>query len=85
MKSKSLWEKKDSKLVYSNISAISWQEQVRFQWDVLNQQAGLGVYLIVLAHWNNSPRIDMPPHSDTLIILIRLPTSLCFFCLMVRA
>jgi hypothetical protein len=26
----------------------------------------LGWIFIVLAHWNNSPQIDMSPHSDTL-------------------
>ena len=26
----------------------------------------VGFFFIVLAHWNNSPRIDMSPHSDTL-------------------
>ena len=26
----------------------------------------LSLIFIVLAHWNNSPRIDMLPHSDTL-------------------
>jgi hypothetical protein len=34
---------------------------VRF---VLNQYAEF--IFIVLIHWNNSPRIDMSPHSDTL-------------------
>jgi hypothetical protein len=79
MKSKSLWEMKET-VNYSNFSAISWQEQVHFQWDVLSPQAGLGVFLIVLAHWNNSPTpwIDMSPHSDTLIILIRLPIQPVF-------
>jgi hypothetical protein len=53
-----------------HFSAISWQEQVNFQWDgdeilfVLDQQAEL--VFIVLAHWNNSPRVDMSLHSDTL-------------------
>ena len=43
----------------------------------------LGLIFIVLAHWNNSPRVDMSPTrthysaSD--------PTSLCFFPLMLRA
>jgi hypothetical protein len=41
-----------------------------FQWDddevhlVLDQHAYL--YVIVLAHWNNRPRIDMSSQSDTL-------------------
>jgi hypothetical protein len=26
----------------------------------------LSSIFIVLAHWNNSPRVDMSPHSDTL-------------------
>jgi hypothetical protein len=51
-------------------SAISWREQVNFQWDddevrfVLDQHAEL--VFIVLAHWNNSPRVDMLLHPDTL-------------------
>jgi len=42
-----------------------WREQVNFQWNdddvpfVLDQHAEL-------AHWNNSQRIDMSLHSDTL-------------------
>jgi len=32
---------------------------------------------IVLAHWNNSPRVDMTPHSDTLSCL-RANQSLLF-------
>jgi hypothetical protein len=45
---------------------------VTFQWDddkvrfVLDQRAELD--FIVLAHWNNSPRIDMSLHSDTLFL-----------------
>ena len=55
---------------FSNFSAISWREQVNFQWDdevrfVLDQKAKLDFY-IVLAHWNNSPRVDMSLHQDTL-------------------
>ena len=50
--------------------AISWQEQVNFQWVddevrfVLDQHAYSWIF-IVLAHSNNSPRIHMSPHSDT--------------------
>ena len=46
--------------------------EANFQWDddddvrfVLDQHAGLD-FIIVLDHWNNSPRIDMSSHSDTL-------------------
>jgi len=49
--------------------AISWREQVNFQWDddkvrfVLDQHAEL--LFKVLAHWNNSPRVGMSLHSAT--------------------
>jgi hypothetical protein len=47
---------------------MSWREQVNFQLNddevlVLDQYDDV---FIVLAHWNNSPRVDMPLHSDTL-------------------
>jgi hypothetical protein len=54
----------------SNFSAISWREQVNFQWDddkirfVLDKHTEL--IFKVLAHWNNSPRLDMSLHSATL-------------------
>jgi hypothetical protein len=32
-------------------------------WSQTNAQSWI---FIVLAHWNNSPRIDMSPHLDTL-------------------
>jgi hypothetical protein len=47
---------------------MSWREQVDFQRDgdrvrfVKHQQAELE-FLIVLAHWNNSPRVEMLPHT----------------------
>jgi hypothetical protein len=55
----------------SNFSAISWREQVNFQWDddevrfVLDHHAYNWIF-IVLAHWNNSTRIGMSLHSDIL-------------------
>ena len=54
----------------SVVSASSWREQTKFQWYddevrfVLDQHAELDV--IVLTHWNNSPRTDLSPHSGTL-------------------
>jgi hypothetical protein len=60
-----------AELQLSNVSAISWREQVNFQWDddevpfVLVQHPELYLF-IVLTHWNNSPRIDMWPISGTL-------------------
>ena len=57
-------------LLFNANSAISWREQVNFQWDddevriVLDQHAELDFK--VLAHWNNSPRVDMSLHLDTL-------------------
>ncbi len=54
-------------------SAISWREQVNLQRDdddvrfVLDQHAELDFYNVRgLAHRNNSPRVDMSLHSDTL-------------------
>jgi hypothetical protein len=54
-------------------SAISWREQVNLQRDdddvrfVLDQHAELDFYNASgLAHRNNSPRVDMSLHSDTL-------------------
>ena len=51
-------------------SAISWREQVNFQWDddevrfvLENTQSWI---FIVLAHWKNSLWVDMSLHSDTL-------------------
>ena len=52
----------------SNFSDISWREQINFQWDddevrfVLDQRW----VFTVLAHWKNSPRVDMSLYSDTL-------------------
>ena len=38
------------------LEALSWREQVTFQWDD-NE-----VRFVLYQHWNNSPRIDMSPH-----------------------
>jgi len=38
-------------------------DEVRF---VLDQHAKSWIFIIVLAHWKNIPRIDMLPYSDTL-------------------
>ena len=52
---------------------ISWREQVNLKWDddevrfVLDQL--LSWIFIVLAHWNNSPRIDMSPYSWHIILI----------------
>jgi hypothetical protein len=40
---------------------------------------------IVLAQWNNSQRVDMSFHSDTIHYSDSEPTSLCSFFLMLRA
>ena len=52
---------------------FQWREQVNFQRDddevrfVLDQHAYMCSWIfIVLAHWNNSPHIDMLPNADTL-------------------
>jgi len=51
-------------------SAILWREQVNSQWDddevrfaLVNTPSWI---FIVLAHWNNSQRVDMSLHSDML-------------------
>jgi hypothetical protein len=57
-------------LLIVNVSYREWTGAVNFQWDddeirfVLDQQAEL--VSIVLAHWNNSPRVDISLHSDKL-------------------
>ena len=43
----------------------------------------LSLIFIVLAHWNNSPRIDASPHSDTLSSF-RAIQSLLFFLIAAR-
>jgi hypothetical protein len=68
-------------LLFNANSAISWQEQVKFQWDdddvrfVLDKHSSI---FIVLVHWNNSLRIYMSPHLDTLS-WFRANKSLLFF------
>ena len=47
----------------------------------LFQTNTLSCIFIVLAHWNNTPRIDMSPHLDTIAFE---PTSRCSFFLMLR-
>jgi hypothetical protein len=52
----------------SEFEHIPWWEQVNFKWDddevwfVLKQHAELDCYSA--SHWNNSPRVDMSPHSN---------------------
>ena len=72
----------------SNFSAISWQEQVNFQWDdeedrFFTRSTHFSFWIfIVLAHWNINPWIDRVaplwhyPDSE--------PISLCSFPLMLR-
>jgi len=54
----------------SNLSTISWWEQVIFNemimMSALFWTSTLSWIFIVLAHWDNSPRVDMSLHSDTL-------------------
>jgi hypothetical protein len=52
---------------FRNFSTILWWVQVNFQWeDGEVQLHWVGFFLIVLAHWNNSPRVDISFQSDTL-------------------
>ena len=52
-------------------SPILCREQVNIQWDddkvrFCNRPTRWVGFFIVLAHWNNSPRVDMSLHSNTL-------------------
>ena len=53
-----------------HFAAISWQEQVTFNEMMIvfvcTRPARLNWIFIVLASWNNSPRLDMSLHSGTL-------------------
>jgi hypothetical protein len=60
---------------YKLYSNFIWQLQLtwpikimRWWWDLLCTRPTrlVGLFFIVLAHWNNNPLIDMSPHSDTL-------------------
>ena len=55
---------------FSILSAISLREQVHCQWDNddddVRRTNRLSWNFIVLPHWNNSPRVDMSLHTDTL-------------------
>ena len=55
-------------LMLNNFSAVSWREQVNemMMRSALSQTNTLSWIFIVLAHRNNSPQIDMSPHSDAL-------------------
>jgi hypothetical protein len=44
---------------------ISWLEQVAFN-EIMMMSLCSKLDFIVLAHWNNNPRVDMSLHSDTL-------------------
>jgi hypothetical protein len=70
---------------FSNILVISWQSVLLLEESGENHQPVtshrqtlshnvVSRIFIVLAHWNNSPWIDMSPHSNT---IIPIPTSLC--------
>ena len=55
---------------FSNISAMSWREQVNFQWDddevrfVLDQHAEYDFY--IASSLKQQSRVDMSLHTDTL-------------------
>jgi len=51
--------------IMARTSYFQWNDDVRF---VLDQHAELDFYM-VLAHWNNSPRVDMLFHSSLLLLL----------------
>ena len=57
-------------LPYPRYATVSWQVQVIFDEMMMKPTLYLTNTLswifIVLAYWNNSPRVDMSPHSDTL-------------------
>jgi hypothetical protein len=78
---------------FRNFSTILWWVQVNFQWE--DGEVGYTEldFLIVLAHWNNSPRVDISLQSDTLFwfrtnaVMLRLSinwksiTKTCFYFL----
>ena len=78
--------KSSSECQFSNFSAISWREQVNFQWDddevrfVLDKHAELDFYSASLLKQQSAGRHVAPrrhyPDSE--------PTSLCSFSLMLR-
>jgi hypothetical protein len=53
--------------LFSYIMARTSYFSMRWWWGPLcTRSTGLDKFCIVLVHWNNSPRIDMSPYSDTL-------------------
>ena len=65
----------------SNFSDISWQEQATFWWGV-DVSFVLTSMQLVLAHWNNSPRVDKSLHSWHIIPIQSQPvfTLTPYFC-----
>jgi hypothetical protein len=45
---------------------ILWRVQVNFQWEDGKVRLHWVGFFLVLAHWNNSPRVDISLQSDTL-------------------
>jgi hypothetical protein len=73
---------------FNNVSAISWREQVNYQWNddevcfVLDQHAELDLYSA--SSLKHNPRVDMSNYSDTLFwfrpnqFLLFLFNAACF-------
>ena len=64
-------------LVNANSAIFHGENKVIF--NEMMMKSALYWIFIVLAHWNNSPRVDMSFHSDS------EPTSLCSFSLLLHA
>ena len=63
-----------------NSSAMAWYEQVKFDEMItmfaLYKTNTLSWIIIVLAHWNNSPRLDMSLHLGHIIMIL---SSYCLY------
>jgi hypothetical protein len=51
---------------FRNFSTILWRVQGNFQWDDGEVRLHCVGFFMVLAHWNNSPRVDISLQSHTL-------------------
>ena len=70
----------NSAIFFSYIIARTGQFSMRWWWGSLCIRTAhlVGFFFIVLAHRNNSLRIDMSPHSDTVLMIILIPSQPVF-------
>ena len=68
-------------IVWQNFAAVSWQEQITFQRDDdgVYKINTLCLMLIVLAHWNYSPRVDISLHFGYIILIPSQQTGQCSY------